>query len=99
MNTDIGLSADISNTRPHHITPLRCHVFVHHFAPKCCYGVDMSKKPVPDPSTRKSVSLPDDIWEEITAWRLARRISAEAEAIRQLILAGLAAEKRKAAKS
>jgi metal-responsive CopG/Arc/MetJ family transcriptional regulator len=55
----------------------------------------MSKKPAPEPVTRKSVSLPDDIWEEITSWRLARRISTEAEAIRQIILAGLAAEKRK----
>ena len=59
------------------------------------YGVGMSKKPPPEPTTRKSVSLPDDIWDEITEFRLASRIATEAEAIRQIILAGLRAEKKK----
>lgn len=57
----------------------------------------MSKKPAPAPVTRKSVSLPDDVWEEVTQWRLLRRIATEAEAIRQIILSGLAAEKAKRA--
>jgi hypothetical protein len=98
MHQNIGSQFCTGNTIMHRHAPLWCNVFVHLLAPKCCYDATMSKKPAPDPVTRKSVSLPDDIWEEITAWRLARRISTEAEAIRQIILSGLAAEKKKAPK-
>ncbi len=58
----------------------------------------MTKPAPPEPSTRKSVTLPDSMWQEIADYRFAERIGSEAEAVRRLILVGLRAEKRKAAK-
>lgn len=39
--------------------------------------------------TRKMVSLPDDMWQQIDDYRFSNRIHTEAEAIRRLIRAGL----------
>ncbi len=44
---------------------------------------------IPEPTSRKSVTLPDTLWEKIGQYRFYRRIPTEAEAIRQLIQAGL----------
>lgn len=53
-------------------------------------------KPEPrEPSTRKSVTLPDDLWRAVADFRFAERIGTEAEAVRRLILAGLRAEAQK----
>lgn len=49
----------------------------------------MDKAPSP---TRKSITLPETMWEAITAFRFDRRIATEAEAVRQLIQAGLDAK-------
>ena len=43
----------------------------------------------PDQMTRKSVTLPVRLWEEIATYRHANRINTEAEAIRRLLLAAL----------
>jgi metal-responsive CopG/Arc/MetJ family transcriptional regulator len=53
----------------------------------------MSKEPTP--VTRKSVSLPDDLWEEILEYRHKERIGTEAEALRRLLQSGLRAETKK----
>jgi hypothetical protein len=44
---------------------------------------------IPEPTSRKSVTLPDTLWETIGQYRYYRQIPTEAEAIRQLIQAGL----------
>lgn len=46
----------------------------------------MSKASSP---SRKSVTLPDSMWDAIAEYRFDQRIATEAEAIRQLIQAGL----------
>jgi hypothetical protein len=48
--------------------------------------------------TRKNITLPDSLWQEIADYRFGECIGSEAEAVRRLIVAGLRAEKRKAAK-
>lgn len=45
--------------------------------------------------TRKIVSLPDDLAKAIEDFRFEERIGTEAEAIRQLLIAGLEARGRK----
>jgi len=52
------------------------------------------KKSGPEPNTRKSVTLPDSLWEAVREYRFAARIASEAEAVRRLLLAGLRAEKK-----
>ena len=54
-------------------------------------------KPPPEPSTRKTLVLPDRLWERIGEFRAERRrhegrIPAEMEAIRLLIQCGLDAD-------
>lgn len=46
----------------------------------------------PEPVTRKSVTLPDSLWAEVSEFRFSERIGSEAEAVRRLIQAGLRAE-------
>lgn len=58
----------------------------------------MSKPKEPQPSTRKSVTLSDEMWEEIASFRHGERIGSEAEAIRRLLQSGLRAEAKKARK-
>ena len=58
----------------------------------------MSKPKEPPPSTRKSVALPDEMWEEIATFRHGERIGSEAETIRRLVRSGLQAEKKAVAK-
>jgi len=43
----------------------------------------------PEPAARKSVTLPESMWNAIGEYRFYNRIPAEAEAIRQLIQRGL----------
>lgn len=47
--------------------------------------------PDPEPKTRKSVTLPDSLWAEIDEVRRSApgRVPSEAEALRQVIRAGL----------
>jgi hypothetical protein len=58
------------------------------------------KPPPPEKSTRKSVTLPDDMWEEIAAYRFSERIGTEAEAVRRLLVIALrrVSDARKGAK-
>jgi metal-responsive CopG/Arc/MetJ family transcriptional regulator len=52
------------------------------------YVKRMTKPPL-ESSTRKSVTLPDSLWQELADFRFANRISSEAEAIRRIIRDGL----------
>jgi metal-responsive CopG/Arc/MetJ family transcriptional regulator len=49
----------------------------------------------PENTSRKSVTLPDRLWDAIDEYRHAERIKTEVEAIRQLVEAGLVAKKRR----
>ena len=49
-----------------------------------------------EPTTRKSVTLPDRLWAEISEFRHRNRIASEAEAVRRLLQAGLDAENQDA---
>ena len=51
-------------------------------------------KPIPD-ATRKSVTLPNDLWRAVADYRFSRRVPSEAEAVRRLIEAGLKAERER----
>jgi hypothetical protein len=44
---------------------------------------------IPEPTARKSVTLPEGMWKAIGEYRFRNRVPAEAEAIRQLIQRGL----------
>ena len=50
----------------------------------------MSKEP--EPVTRKTVTLPDDLWQLVADFRFSERIGTEAEALRRLIQSGIRAE-------
>lgn len=52
----------------------------------------MPKPPPAEPQTRKTLILPDSLWEEVSEYRHNRRIGSEMEALRRLIRAGLKAE-------
>jgi metal-responsive CopG/Arc/MetJ family transcriptional regulator len=52
----------------------------------------MGRPPYPEQASRKSVTLPDSLWDEIADYRHNQRISSEAEALRRIIRAGLDAE-------
>jgi hypothetical protein len=58
----------------------------------------MGKPPPPEPVARKSVSLPLPLWERLSEYRHENRIGSEAEAIRRIVLAGLDAEAKRAAR-
>lgn len=45
----------------------------------------------PEPTSRKSVTLPTGMWEAIDGFRFDERIGSQAEAIRRIMLAGLRA--------
>ena len=49
-------------------------------------------KPPPADTTRKNLTLHNDLWAEIAEYRHDQRIGTEAEAVRRLIVAGLKAE-------
>jgi metal-responsive CopG/Arc/MetJ family transcriptional regulator len=49
----------------------------------------------PEKTSRKTVTLPDRLWDAIDEYRHAERIRTEVEAIRQLVQAGLEAKKRR----
>ena len=50
----------------------------------------------PEPTSRKTITLPDRLWQQIAEYRFSRHISSETAAIRRLIQAGLEAENRSA---
>lgn len=52
----------------------------------------MPKPPPAEPQTRKTIILPDSLWEEVSEYRHSQRIGSEMEALRRLIRAGLKAE-------
>jgi len=58
----------------------------------------MGKPPAPDPVGRKSITLPLSLWERISIYRHANRISSEADAVRRVLQAGLDAEEQRAAR-
>lgn len=49
----------------------------------------------PDSSTRKSITLPDTMWSDISSFRSQERIATEAEAIRRLLQAALRIQAKK----
>ena len=48
--------------------------------------------------TRKTVALPEGLWEAVVEYRHVHRLASQAEAVRGLIDAALKAERRKAAR-
>jgi hypothetical protein len=48
----------------------------------------------PETLIRKSISLPERLWAEVWDFRFSWRFGSEAEAVRRLLQAGLAAERR-----
>jgi hypothetical protein len=42
-----------------------------------------------EPPSRKSITLPQRMWEDISAYRFDNRITSEAEAVRRVVQAGL----------
>ena len=63
-----------------------------------CYDGAMARKPNPIPSTRKSVTLPNVLWEAIAEFREANGIPTEAEALRRMLEQFVRDNKRKAPK-
>lgn len=55
----------------------------------------MSKPRPPEPLTRKSVTLPESMWAEVSEYRRVEQIGSEMETLRRLIQAGLRAEARR----
>jgi hypothetical protein len=55
----------------------------------------MKKPPDPVPSTRKTLSLPDALWDAINEYRHSERIPSEVEAIRRILSEWLAAQPKK----
>lgn len=55
----------------------------------------MSKEP--ERTTRKSVTLSDSMWAEISEFRFVQRIATEAEAVRRLLQSALSSERKRAA--
>jgi metal-responsive CopG/Arc/MetJ family transcriptional regulator len=55
----------------------------------------MSRPPPLEPLARKTISIPESLWEEISEYRHNERIGSEAEAIRRLLQSGLRAETKK----
>ena len=48
-----------------------------------------------EPTTRKTITLADSLWDEIDAYRRAEHITTEVEAVRRLLVAGLRAEEER----
>ena len=49
----------------------------------------MSKPKPPEPVVRKSVTLPESLWREVTEYRTREQIGSEMETMRQLVRSGL----------
>lgn len=52
----------------------------------------------PQPSTRRPIAMPDDLWREVEAYQGREAIATTAEAVRRLLLAGLRAEAKRVKK-
>lgn len=52
----------------------------------------MPRSPLPGPATRKNILLLNDLWARIAAYRHARQIGTEMEALRRLVGRGLDAD-------
>jgi Arc/MetJ-type ribon-helix-helix transcriptional regulator len=59
----------------------------------------MGRPPPIEPVARKSVSLPVSVWERISEYRYENHFGSESEAIRRILLAGLDAEAKRAARA
>ena len=46
----------------------------------------------PEMPSRKTISIPDELWEAVREYRYSRRIPTESEAFRRLLERGLEAE-------
>lgn len=56
------------------------------------YIWSMPRKPNPKPPLRKTLALPEELWDRVSAFRFDNRIQSEVEAVRRLIESGLAQE-------
>jgi len=63
-----------------------------------CHIAVMGRPPPPEAVGRKSITLPLSLWERISIYRHANRISTEADAVRRVLQAGLDAEEQHAAR-
>ena len=54
-------------------------------------------KKAPEPVTRKSIGLPDAMWQAIADFRFSERIPSETKAVCQLVQAGLDAKAKEKA--
>ena len=54
----------------------------------------MGRPPNDIPAVRKTLALPQPLWDAVADYRFSARIPTEAEAVRRLIEAGLAAVKK-----
>ncbi len=59
----------------------------------------MGRPPPIGPVVRKTITLPLALWERISAHRHDNRISSEADAVRQVLQAGLDAEEQRLART
>jgi hypothetical protein len=57
----------------------------------------MGRPPFKAPHTRKTFSLPDALWDRLAEYRFQNRIASEADAVRQVVEAGLDALQQKKA--
>ena len=55
----------------------------------------MKKPPDPVPSTRKTLALPDSLWDAINEYRHEQRIPSEVEAVRRILSEWLATQPKK----
>lgn len=69
---------------------------LHHLSREPIYR-PMGRKPLPEPSTRKSIALPDRLWNGINEVRkdMPGRVPSEAEVLRLLVSEALAARERR----
>jgi hypothetical protein len=51
----------------------------------------MGRPPLPEPTIRKTVGLPERLWAEVAEYRFEARVPTVGEAVRRLVELGLAA--------
>ena len=59
------------------------------------YNAGMKTSPDPIPSTRKTLALPDTLWDAINEYRFEQRIPSEVEAVRRILSEWLAEQPKK----
>jgi hypothetical protein len=55
------------------------------------FGYTLPMKKFDEPVVRKTVALSEAVWNEVEEWQYAHRVKRDADAIRRLIILGLAA--------